>query len=204
MSTDAVPDDELDRQDLRDRLRVAEQRLALAEAQLALGKIARAPGWQPADGDAAERADRLDDLAPALDVLFHTAEVAMVLLTEDGVVLRANQRAAELWGLTVAEICGRRTAELTAAEDREQTDAALAARGRGSFLVKTYLRSDGTRVPALAMGWPLTDDDGNTVCILGVAVPTSRVVMSASMREEATRTHPRNPQRPSTTDSPQE
>lgn len=193
MSMDAVPDDQLDRETLRERLRVAEQRLALAEAQLALGQVAKAPAWLPTDRKAAEVADRLHDLAPALDVLFHTAEVAMVLLTEEGVILRANRRAAELWGLPVSEICGRRTLDMTAPEDQERTRSALSAPNHSDFLVKRYVRPDGTRVPALAMGWPLTDDDGNTVCLLGVAVPTSSVTMTASVLKESIRAHPRGP-----------
>ena len=107
----------------------------------------------------------------------------MVLLKEDGVILRANRAAADLWGLPISEICGRRTADMTAPEDKARTERALASRGRGQFLLKSYVRPDGTRVPALTMGWPLVDDDGNTVCLLGVAVPTSDVTVTPSMLE---------------------
>ncbi len=200
MTSDVVPDDELDREALLDRLRVAEKRLALAEAELALAQVTRAPAWKPANPTSAEVADRLDDLAPALDVLFHTAEVAMVLLSSDGVILRANNRAAELWGLPISEICGRRTIDMTAPEDRARTARALAAEGRGEFLMKTYLRADGTRVPALAMGWPLLDDDGREVCLIGVAVPTAEVRMTASTLREATDSHPRNQARAGASD----
>lgn len=204
MSTDAVPDDELDAETLRDRLRVAEQRLALAEAQLALGRVAKGPTWRPADREAAAVAERLQDLAPALDVLFHTAEVPMVLLSSKGVILRANQRAAAMWGLPVSEICGRRTVDMTVPEDRPVTERALAAKSRGEFLMKTYLRADGTRVPALAMGWPLTDDDGNEVCILGVALPTAEVTASAATLHEAARSHPRSPENLSASETAEE
>ena len=118
----------------------------------------------------------------------------------DGTILRANQRAAELWGMPISELCGRRTIDLTMPEDRELTERSLAAPGRGSFLVKTYVRPDGTPVPALAMGWPLIDDDGKEICLIGVAVPTADVTATASALREAASSHPRSAQHRATTD----
>lgn len=161
---------------LTERLRLAEQKLALAEAQLALAKVAPAPAWAPEPGTrAAVVAERLAHVGPALDVLFHTAKVVMVLVDADGTVLRANQEAARIWGAPVDQLPGQTVVESTAPEDRLRSSDTTALSQRGLIALKTYLRPDGVRIPALAMGWPLVDDDGMPVCNIAVVVPLSRV-----------------------------
>jgi PAS domain S-box-containing protein len=170
-----MPDGDVDREGLLDRLRVAENRLALAEAQLALARVGKAPSWQPSHDGHAELAEGLHDLGPALDVLFHTASAPMFLVAPDSTILRANQAAAELFGRPVAELPGLRTLDLTITEDVALTEERLLHAAEGHFVLKTYERPDGTPVPALAMGWPLLDDDGQTVCLIGVAIPIEHV-----------------------------
>jgi PAS domain S-box-containing protein len=184
VSIDVVPDDELDRDALLDRLRVSEQKRALAEAQLALSKVAKAPTWLPTDGRGAAAADQLRDMAPAIDVLFQTAAVAMLLIAGDSMILRANQVAADTWGHPLADLHGTRTIDLTIEEDTVDTRERFAHSERGQFQLKTYRRGDGTPFRALAMGWPLKDDDGEVVCLIGVAIPLDRLGASPSILAE--------------------
>jgi PAS domain-containing protein len=165
-------------------LRIAEQKLALAEAQLALSRVAKAPTWVPEAGREAASAGRLCDMSPAVDVLFHTAAVAMVLVAGDGTILRANQVAATMWDRPLADLHGRRTVELTIEADVADTTERFAHSGRGQFQLKTYRRGDGTPFRALAMGWPLKDDDGEVVCLMGVVVPLDRLGASPSVLAE--------------------
>ena len=60
----------------------------------------------------------------------------------------------------------------------------------GHFLLKTYERPDGSAVPTLAMGWPLVDDDGQTVCLIGVAVPIAHLWRSPSVMAALRADHP--------------
>lgn len=122
MSSEPIPPDALDVETLRDRLRVAERKLALAEAQLVLSAVAPAPAWSPTDEQGRAVAVRLGDVGPA-------------------------------------------------PEDADDTKDRLAAVQSAHFLTKTYVRGDGSRVSCLALGWPLVDDDGEAVCLIGVAVP---------------------------------
>jgi PAS domain S-box-containing protein len=171
VSSEPIPPDALDVETLRDRLRVAERKLALAEAQLVLSAVAPAPAWSPTDEQGRAVAGRLGDVGPALDVLFHTAKATMVLLDGEGRILRANAAAADLWGRPLTELIGMRTVEITAPEDVDDTKDRLAAVQSAHFLTKTYVRGNGSRVSCLALGWPLVDDDGEAVCLIGVAVP---------------------------------
>lgn len=177
MGSESIPPDTFDLEAVRDQLRVAERKLALAEAQVAIARVGVSVSTSTTVGAVP---GALSALGPALDVLFHTAKVSMLLTAMDSTILRANQPAAELFGLPLAELPGRRTVELTLPEDVEVTDRALASITDGSFIVKQYVRPDGTAVPALAMGWPLVDDDGAAVCILGVAVPLSNTSATRS------------------------
>ena len=60
----------------------------------------------------------------------------------------------------------------------------MEAIGTGHILLKTYVRTDGTKVPSLALGWPLVDDDGEFACLIGVAVPLSRIGTAPSLLDE--------------------
>lgn len=177
MSNESIPPDALDVEALRERLRVTERKLALAEAQLVLSAVARPtpPHGTPAG---------LAGLGPSLDVLFHTAKVSMLLVGMDSTILRANQGAAELFGIPVSDLPGMRTIDLTDPEDVEETETAIDAVDSGSLIVKHYLKADGTRQTALAVGWPLVDDEGTPVCILGVAVPVSGLAATRSAVQE--------------------
>ena len=179
MDTEPIPVEEMDLETLRDRLRVAERKLALAEAQAAIARIALpAPGRRAVAGAVPSQ---LEGLGPALDVLFHTAKVSLMLTAMDGTILRANQGAAELFGLPLTDLPGRRTIDLTLPDDVAETESALTKVEDGRYIVKHYVRADGTRVAALAMGWPLVDDDGTPVCIFGVAVPLRTMSVTRSL-----------------------
>lgn len=179
MGSESIPPDDFEIEAVRDQLRVAERKLALAEAQLAISRVARVA---PPPGSLPEGAQQV---SAALDVLFHTALVAMVLLSNDGTILRANAPAAELWGIPLADLPGRRTVEFTVPEDVDDTESRLHKSQRnGQFLLKTYVRPDGAQVPCLALGWPLVDDEGAYVCILGAAIPLERIATAPSMLEQ--------------------
>ena len=185
-----MPDGDVDREGLLDRLRVSENRLALAEAQLALARVGKVPSWQPSHDGHAGLAERLRDLGPALDVLFHTATAPMFLVAPDSTIMRANQAAAELFGRPLSELSGLRTLDMTIAEDMALTEERLLHAAEGHFVLKTYERPDGSAVPALAMGWPLVDDDGQTVCLIGVAVPIAHLWRSPSVMAALRADHP--------------
>ncbi len=176
--------EELDREALLERLRVSESRRALAEAKLAIARLAHGQRWDP-ETEAGRRARvRLGDVEPALDVLFHTAKVALVLMQADSTILRANQHYADLMGRPLTSLAGMRSVDLTAPLDRAATVKAIGAAAEGQVMLKQYERPDGSHVTTLAMGWPLVDDDGQMVCLFGVAVPLDRVTVPRAELEQ--------------------
>ncbi len=83
-------------------------------------------------------------------MLFESAAVGLVVLSPDGVILRANPALASLLGTEPPALTGRTAAELTHPEDRAETLRVLgelAARRRShADLQKRYLRTDGSVV----------------------------------------------------------
>src|ERR1700719_4316543 len=110
-----------------------------------------------------------------LDLLLHTALDAVVVMQSDGTIVEWNERAAELFGWTRAEVVGRAMAELIIPERYRQAHFAGLKRfleaGEGKFLDRrlelSALHRSGREFPVELRIWPAAP-------LLSAACATSR------------------------------
>jgi PAS domain S-box-containing protein len=124
--------------------------------------------------------------------IFEQSAAAIIEVSADGVILRANARFADLVGRSAAGIAGMALAELTDPEDRDldrlNLERALRDELPSDGWVKRYRRPDGGVVWAHVSGSLIRDADGAPRYLVGVVTDiTSRVLAEDRVRESETR-----------------
>ncbi len=140
------------------------------------------------------REERLRASEEAFRTLFEQAPVAATVVTVSasgvGSVVLANQRAADLFGSTVADLRGADLVRFSMPEDRAADRALIAdlatGRRREVSLLKRYGRRDGTALWAEMRGtrFSLPDIAGPAVLVFGLDV-TERIAARTAQDREA-------------------
>lgn len=107
-------------------------------------------------------------------LLFDTTTQAVVATTPEGVIAYWNDVAAHLYGWTMAEVLGRDIVDITPAV-LVRTDAAdimtklrEGKRWSGEFRVR---RRDGVEFAAYVQDFPVRDEHGELIGIIGLSRP---------------------------------
>ena len=117
------------------------------------------------------------------------APLGIAVADLDGCIVRANQAMAELTGRAVDALIGLDYRELTAPEDRPQTDESLAqlrAGQRDDYRVeKRYLRPDGTTIEVEAWSTLVRDGHGELRFQLGIVRDLTEQRLATKAAEQA-------------------
>src|SRR5688500_15419375 len=124
-----------------------------------------------------------------LRAIFNQAAVGIAVATLDGRFVDMNRRFADVLADTEENLRGRTFLELTFADDRPETAAAVAKLLAGEIpsysLEKRYLRPDGTVVWSLSSVTLLKDAEGRPQQFIGVIEDiTARKRAEAALQEE--------------------
>jgi two-component system cell cycle sensor histidine kinase/response regulator CckA len=94
--------------------------------------------------------------------IFESAPDALILITEDGTIVEANRRAAEMLGYEHSELVGTGFPSLVAPEQHEDAQRQLKLLIEGKPVEPTrrvYVRKDGSRVPGEHIASAIKADD---------------------------------------------
>ena len=116
---------------------------------------------------------------------FLDASFEGIAITEDGIILHANERVGEMFQYRSEELVGRPVAELVAPEDRARVEG-LIREGHLEAYTHKGLRKDGTTFPLEALGRPV-QWEGRTVRISAVRDVTEKERSTARIRESEER-----------------
>lgn len=107
-----------------------------------------------------------------LRAIFDTMQAGLLLVDEEGVIVSANQRMADLFGCAHAELVGSSYTSRIHADERQDASAKMQHAADGSVgLVMTehlYVRSDGTDFWGYLSGRRIEESPGGRPLLLGI------------------------------------
>lgn len=136
----------------------------------------------------ATRANRsLAEREELLRSIYDNSSVAIFMVNIEGIILHANQRAAETFGYPIEELIGTECFELMSKEDRRSARRLLekvtAGKESGFSIDLPFFRKDSSEFLGGVTGRPFYDSDGKIIGIVGVIADiTERRKGGAAMR----------------------
>ncbi len=132
--------------------------------------IAYATARDITDKKRAEEA--LHEREEQLRVIFDTSQVGIVLVNPQGTILFANNRMAEMFGMSLGQLTGSTYLEHLHATERQTGDALMGQLIRGDIqavaVERHYLRADGSDFWGFLSGKRLVNPDGTLRALVGI------------------------------------
>ncbi|MFZ2947932.1 MAG: CHASE domain-containing protein [Desulfuromonadaceae bacterium] len=122
-----------------------------------------------------------------LRTIYDNSSVAIFMINIEGIILHANQRAAEKFGYPLEELIGTECFELMSKDDRKSArrlfEKVTAGKESGFSIDLPFFRKDRSEFLGGVTGRPFYDSDGNIIGIVGVIADiTERRKAEAAMR----------------------
>jgi PAS domain S-box-containing protein len=128
----------------------------------ALGNIIKYSGTNQDITERKEMEEQIRKSEELYRTLIETTKVGVSAINENGVIMYANERFAEIWGYAVNEIMGHRATAFLDEDNLRILQKQLSKRWEGARdpYEIAWKRKDGTNVPTILAPTPIFDEEG--------------------------------------------
>jgi PAS domain S-box-containing protein len=123
-----------------------------------------------------------------LHVIFDTSQAGIILVDHQGTILFANNRMAEMFGMSLGELIGRSYPEHLHPAERQVGDEKMRQLIRGDIqsvsTERHYIRADGSDFWGILSGKRLQNPDGTLRALVGIIADISESKQAEEEREQ--------------------